>query len=31
MNKTVTKIATLLLAFSILLSGCSVGRGELNT
>lgn len=31
MNKTVTKIATLLLAFSILLSGCSDGRGEVNT
>lgn len=31
MNKTVTKIATLLLAFSILFSGCSDGRGEVNT
>lgn len=31
MNKTVTKITTLLLAFSILLSGCSDGRGEVNT
>ena len=31
MNKTVTKIAALLFAFSILLSGCSDGRGEVNT
>lgn len=31
MNKTVTKIAALLFAFSILLSGCSDGRVEVNT